>query len=176
MRVKGRFVKKQEEDGEGALNTSHISTGSFDSDALNHSYSSQHLADDDGEYPDEEDGGGGHSSVSRSRDSTVGTPRGSGALNLKLKLTKAVGGSGKKRTEAKAEVVKSEAAKNDLKLTISSRRRRNSSVGDIEDVSATVTPSESSAKSQKNISPSSTVALKLEKATLSSAVKAAPVY
>ncbi len=172
MRVKGRFVKKQEEDGEGALNTSHISTGSFDSDALNHSYSSQHLADDDGEYPDEEDCGGGSSSVSRSRDSAVDTPRSSSSLNLKLKLTKTGGGSGKKRAETKAEVVKSEAAKNDLKLTISSRRRRNSSVGDLEDV----TPSESSAKSQKNVSPSSTVALKLEKATLSSAVKPAPVH
>ena len=96
-------------------------------------------------------------------------------------------GSGRKPRAEKAEVVKSEASKTELKLTISTRRRRNSSVGDLEATTTAahgassedtgVTSTETSAKeSHHGDSPSSTVAAKLERATLSSAVKPAPVY
>lgn len=180
VRVKGRFVKKQEEDGD--LNTSQASYEGGDS--LNHSYSSHHNADDDDE--EEEDA----ASEPRSRRGSVdiSSSKSSAALNLKLKFTKAsTPGSGRKPRAEKAEVVKSEASKTELKLTISTRRRRNSSVGDLEATTTAahgassedtgVTSTETSAKeSHHGDSPSSTVAAKLERATLSSAVKPAPVY
>lgn len=177
VRVKGRFVKKQEEDGD-ALNTSAASFDGADS-SLNHSYSSHH-ADLDDEEEEEDDG----PSEPPSRRGSVDISKNSSALNLKLKFTKAATpGSGRKKE--KVEVVKSEASKHDLKLTISTRRRRNSSVGDLEGAGvplvaassddAGVTSSESSTKGHGD-SPSSAMAAKLERATLSSAVKAAPVY
>lgn len=185
VRVKGRFVKKQDEDDAASpgdrerdrLNTSHASNSSYDQDT------SYYQEDGEDMEPDE----------------PVRAPTPAQSLNLKLKVTKSsTGGSGSKRRDSKdsraAEVKvdskldgsKADAAKGELKLTFSSRRRRHSSAEESDlalntstasaDGSLAAHSASADAHDPLSGSPSSNVALKLERANLNSGIKPAPIY
>eukprot|EP00428_Durinskia_dybowskii_P081986 CAMPEP_0170425514 /NCGR_PEP_ID=MMETSP0117_2-20130122/38148_1 /TAXON_ID=400756 /ORGANISM="Durinskia baltica, Strain CSIRO CS-38" /LENGTH=987 /DNA_ID=CAMNT_0010684487 /DNA_START=155 /DNA_END=3118 /DNA_ORIENTATION=+ len=212
VRVKGRFVKKQDEDaaegGESRLNSSHVSQSSFEGVGGG-------VGEDDvvGEVG-EADGLYDHTDVDlelldqleaqqkqEGKDGmTAQLQDNKGSMKLKLNLkatptgsnTGTGSGSGRKRSDSVGSIVKSEGrAGSELKLTIPSRRRRNSRVDDELTPRTTVTTetattttattttvaSDGTPSSEVSVaaaSPSSSVALRLERANLNSAVKPVP--
>jgi hypothetical protein len=181
VRVKGRFVKKQDEDdgaegGSGRLNTSNYSHSSFEGDLGGDAADAQYdHTDVDLELLDQLNAQHVH------RDSVV-SPRtlpeeGEKGLNLKLKVNtkNASGGGGsatssgsKKKPEVVKSEVKTEGRSSDLKFTITSSRRRRNSRAEDADTSAELN---TSADSTDAHSSPSNVALRLERANLNSAVK-----
>jgi hypothetical protein len=183
VRVKGRFVKKQDEDegGDGGrLNTSGYSHSSFEGDVGGDAADAQYdHTDVDLDLLDQLNAQHVH------RDSGI-SPRtlpqdtsgdGEKALNLKLKVnTKSTPGGGgsatssgtKKKPEVVKSEVKSEPRSLELKFTITSSRRRRNSRAEEADTS---TELNTSADSTDAHSSPSNVALRLERANLNSAVK-----
>jgi hypothetical protein len=186
VRVKGRFVKKQEEETflAESLNTSYVShTSAGSCDRRDSMDAGDELAYDhtdvDLELLDQLNAHSQQHQVGRLSPKSVPTEDG---VNLKLKLTgrgsgaSSNGASGRRRSDSAAKAEgKAEGKGAELKLTISgsSRRRRNSRVEEAVEGTAEAAGT-AEAYGASHTSPSSAVAMRLERANLNSAVKPAP--